>query len=324
MFNKEPFVVSHETIFLDGERYDLEGATHCVIDGQEYIWLEDQWYELNGSVLGYPLEIEDEGDENYPQYEPQQSGGWGSTIITVLIIIFVVAAGLKVMKVLDRADDAISNIEVSPTLSSEVATETTSPPSIVDLIKSPWDTRASDIVDAMDYTDPTTRDYALSLVDKKHGGEYSLAQICDMWEKIDDQWTYVNDPSESNYFSPASNTIDLGLKGDCDDFAIVMASSILAIGGTPRVVLASNTDGGGHAYAEVCIADNKDDLQKAANYICDRYHCKKIAYRYSKDNGETHYWLNLDWSSRHPGGPHYENDGTTIAVYENKCWVRLK
>ncbi len=69
-----------------------------------------------------------------------------------------------------------------------------------------------------------------------------------MWEKIYKRWTYVNDPPNGfNYYSPpASRTINLGLKGDCDDFAILTASSIQAIGGgASRIIIASNTDGGG-------------------------------------------------------------------------------
>lgn len=324
MFNREPYVVSRETIYIDGEGYDLEGATHCVVDGQEYIWLEDRWYELNDSVLGGPVEIADEEEEipNYTRYEPQQSRGWGSTIVTVLIILFVIAAGLKVMKVLDRADNAID--EASSSLSSVVTTGTATPRATAAPVKSTWDTRASEIVEAMDYTNPTTRDFALTLIEQSHSGSYNIAQICDMWEKIYKRWTYVNDPKGFEYFSPASRTIKLGLKGDCDDFAILTAASIQAIGGSPRIIVASNTNATGHAYAEVYLGPSKSNLESATNYICKRYNCKSIAYRVSNEGGQTRYWLNLDWQAKHPGGPYYQNNGETVAIYPNKYWVRLK
>lgn len=233
----------------------------------------------------------------------------GSYIAAIGIILFVLAGGLKFTNVFDHVDDAINKVTADLTGSSSESSE---------------DTQAAKVVEAMDYTNPTTRDYALSLIDKNHGGDYNIAQICDVWEKIYKRWTYVNDPEGFNYYSPASRTINLGLKGDCDDFAIVMASSILAIGGTPRVILASNKDGGGHAYAEIAIASSKSNFQKIANYVCKRYHCTRIAYRTSTKNGKTEYWLNLDWSSKHPGGSYYENDGKTIAIYRNKYWERLK
>ncbi|MHC1624629.1 MAG: hypothetical protein ACXQS2_01315, partial [Methermicoccaceae archaeon] len=75
---------------------------------------------------------------------------------------------------------------------------------------------ASSISEAMDYTNPTTRNYALSLIDKSSGGEYNVAQICDIWEATYNDWTYVNDPAGLEYFSKASETINNGLKGDCD------------------------------------------------------------------------------------------------------------
>ena len=191
-------------------------------------------------------------------------------------------------------------------------------------VVSHWDTQASKIVGAMDYTNPTTRDYALSLIDKDHGGNYNIAQICDIWEKIYKRWTYVNDPNGLNYYSPASRTINLGLKGDCDDFAILAASTMSAIGGSPRVILASNTGSSGHAYAEVRIASSKSGLDGAAKYICQRYNCKGIAYRTTSEGGTTVYWLNLDWRAKRPGGPYFQNNGETVAIYPNGRWVRLK
>lgn len=338
MFNKEPFVVSHETVQIGDKLFELEDTTHFVLDGQEYILLGDQWYELNGSVVGNHLILPDETPVRYDP-SPPRSKGWGSTIATILIIFFIVVAGLKVLKALDHADNAITTIEANPTLSSVVAagTETpkatsTIPTATATATAAPkatstpatWATRASNIVDAMDYTNPTTRDYALSLIDKTHSGNYNIGQICDIWEKLYNRWTYVNDPNGDEYYSPASRTINLGLKGDCDDFAILVASTMLAIDGSPRIILAQNKNEAGHAYAELYIADSKDGLQKTADYICKRYHCKNIAYRTSYDNGKTRYWLNLDWSAKHPGGSYYQNDGTTIAVYPNKYWVRLK
>lgn len=286
------------------------------------------------------MDLPDE-EPDYPQYEPPpRSGGWGSTIVTVMIILFVVGTGLKVMKVLDRAEDAFDRIETDPATSSVVAVGTATPKPTSAVIQkptqlaiprptrtpisSPWDIQASKVVEAMDYTNSTTRDYALSLISREHSGKYNIAQICDMWDKIYKQWTYVNDPKGSNYYSPASRTIKLGVKGDCDDFAILVASTMMAIGGSSRIILASNTGGSGHAYAEVYLGPSKSNVDSAAKYICQRYKCRSVAYRISNEGGQTRYWLNLDWQAKHPGGPYYKNDGETIAIYENKYWVRLK
>ncbi|ABN58176.1 MULTISPECIES: hypothetical protein [Methanoculleus] len=343
-------VVRRESVYFNGERYDLENTPHMTINGQEYISIDSKWYEVNGAFLGNEVDEEEldrlmEGDNNDVfQYEPpqkyeppSQSEGWGSILTSVLYFLigvglFVVAANqLGYIQLggggidIDPPASVIAVGTATPTAtSSSVSVTRTATPRVTPTpVTSYGDTQASKIVEAMDYTNPTTRDFALSLIDKDHGGNYNIAQICDMWEKIYKRWTYVNDPKGTEYYSPASRTINLGLKGDCDDFTILVASTMLAIGGTPRVILASDSVEG-HAYAEICIANNKDSLQKAANYICQRYKCKNIAYRTTNANGQTQYWLNLDWSSKHPGGSYFQNDGATVAIYPNKHWVRLK
>ena len=340
----EPYVVPHESICINGEWYDVENASHWVIGGQEYIWLEDQLYELHGAFLGDPVDLpDDEPDEepDYPQYEPSPQSGGGSSLIPILC--FLVGGGLLVVAAVlvavvflgyipfDAEGSKISAPSVvaagtatPKTTSSSISVTRTATPRVTPTsVTSYWDTQASKVVEAMDYTNPTTRDYALSLIDKDHGGNYNIAQICDMWEKIYKRWTYVNDPKGTEYYSPASRTINLGLKGDCDDFAILVASTMSAIGGSPRVILASNT-GGGHAYAEVRIASSKSNLDSAAKYICQRYNCKGIAYRTTSEGGTTVYWLNLDWWAKHPGGPYYQNNGETVVIYENGYWAKLK
>jgi hypothetical protein len=219
------------------------------------------------------------------------------------------------------ADEASSPEIVSP--SATVQHTVTPKPTRTPTVQS-FESRFSDqVVEAMDYTNPTTRDYALSLIPQSHGGEYNIAQICDMWEAAYKEWTYVNDPKGTGYLSPASRTIKLGLKGDCDDFAILIGSLVQATGGSARVVTAYKSSGEGHAFAEVYITDDKSHLQSIANYICRRYHCNSIAYHTHYDkNQNPQYWLNLDWSASHPGGPFYQASELT-AYYANGYWHKM-
>lgn len=164
----------------------------------------------------------------------------------------------------------------------------------------------------------------MKLVNKKSAGNYNIDQICDMWEKVNDKWTYVNDPQGGDYFSPASRTINLGLKGDCDDFAILIASLVEAIGGASRIKSAQSPDGGGHAYAEVYISDDKKKVDSLCKDIGQRYHCQSV--HYSTDlgpNGKKTYWLNLDWSAKHPGGPYYKDTGSVVAYYPDGRWKKI-
>ena len=95
----------------------------------------------------------------------------------------------------------------------------------------------------------------------------------------------------------------------------------MAIGGS-SVILASNTDGAGHAYAEVYLGPSSNVDSAAKTSVNDK--CRSIAYRTSNEGGQTRYWLNLDWQAKHPGGPYYKNNGETVAIYPNKYWVKLK
>ena len=165
---------------------------------------------------------------------------------------------------------------------------------------------------AVDYANPDTRDYAVRLATFECPGEYNICQICTIYDYLYKNWRYVSDPNGFEYFSPASRTIKANLAGDCDDYAVLMAAMIAAIGGGTRIILAWNNDGG-HAYAEVYMGGEKD-LKIHAEYIRDRYRSflDKLfgidvvgpIYYHRERSGEC--WLNLDWSSKYPGGPFFE------------------
>ena len=172
--------------------------------------------------------------------------------------------------------------------------------------------RAAAIRDALDSHNPVTRDYAVALIPRAHGGPFNLAQICDLWDDVYGQWTYVDDPRGDEYFSPASRTIALGFRGDCDDFAITVAAMIESVGGSARIVTAKNSTSG-HAYPEVYIGNSSGEFEAAASYIRQRYHITDVGCHITTSGDGPRYWLNLDWWSRHPGGKFFADDGVRIA-----------
>jgi hypothetical protein len=188
--------------------------------------------------------------------------------------------------------------------------------------KSHEEIRAATIRDAIDSRNPVTRDFAVSLIPPEHGGKYRLSQICDLWEAVYSRWTYVNDPQGGDYFSPASRTVMLGLKGDCDDFAIVVAAMIESIGGNARLVYARNGTTG-HAYPEVYIGTTKEEFETAAAYIRQRYHVTEVGCHITHGPEGTRYWLNLDWWSTHPGGKFFADDGVRTAYYPDGRWEQV-
>lgn len=180
--------------------------------------------------------------------------------------------------------------------------------------------RAKEIADAIDYQNPVTRNYAVKLA-AEYPGEYNIDQICSIYEHIHDNWKYVSDPRGEDYYASASETIENGLAGDCDDFAILMAATIEAIGGSSSVIIASGPKGN-HAYAEVCVGPSETKLTKKILYnLANEYH-KSIHYHtYSVESTEK-VWLNLDWTANHPGGPFYEATDAW-AIYPNGQYLKI-
>lgn len=153
------------------------------------------------------------------------------------------------------------------------------------------------LIIACDYDNPTVRNNSVALASMSPGS-FNLGQICDVFDFCYQNWSYVNDPI-TEYYAKASETIKNRLNGDCDDFAILVCSMLLSIGGEARINLAYNEDKG-HAFTEVNIGTtNRNEVE---NYIRARYGNTELWYR---EEGEN-WWLNLDWQGRYPGAKYWD------------------
>lgn len=290
----ESFVQNgQETFQIEGREIVVENAEHVIKEGKEYVVIDDELYHIDS-----PLRVQ-------ASRKPRSFGLNKIAVILIVALIFF-AGGYFVLGPL------IKNGFVFPGI-VKGSSQTT---------QSYEDQKAQAFKTAMDYTNPVTRDYALTLIPKNDGGNYNIAQICDLWEAVYNKWTYVNDPNGDDYKSPASRTIQLGLKGDCDDFAITVASLIESIGGSTRIVTARNSAGKGHAYPEVLIAKSKSEFESKKSYITKRYHTTGIACHIEKRNDTTYYWLNLDWQSRYPGGKFFNSTGPLTIYYPSGYWYK--
>ena len=183
----------------------------------------------------------------------------------------------------------------------------------------PEDRTASAIHAALHPPDPAVRDFAVSLIRPGHGGTFRMSQACDIWDGVAGRWTYVEDPRGSEYLSPPGRTIVLGLKGDCDDYALLLAALIESAGGHARIVYARNGTMG-HAYPEVFIGTTPEEFERAAGYIRARYGADAIGCHVTGGETGTLYWLNLDLTARHPGGSFFSDDGERVAFYASGRW----
>ncbi len=174
------------------------------------------------------------------------------------------------------------------------------------------------LVKACNYKDPMVRNYAVQIAGN-HPGNFNIGQVCDIFDHCFKNWKYVNDPSTSEYISKASETIENGLNGDCDDFAALMCSLILSVGGEARVNYAWGPDGG-HAFTEVNLGKVEDET--IIKYIKDRY---ISLYFYGNNlnarrDKQGNVWLNLDWFADNPGGEYFDFQiGYTFYIIQNFC-----
>ncbi|NLR79149.1 transglutaminase domain-containing protein [Chitinophaga eiseniae] len=127
-----------------------------------------------------------------------------------------------------------------------------------------------------------------------------ITRFLSLFRYINSHFKYVLDSRRDEYFATPQETIQNGLGGDCDDHSILMMSCLQSIGARCRIVLVK-----GHAYPELYCGD-KNDFEIAKQAIITLFPkpaVKEIYYHELK--GE--YWINLDYTARHPGGP-YMND----------------
>ncbi len=171
---------------------------------------------------------------------------------------------------------------------------------------------------AVNYKDSDVRDFAVNLAVMNfdeyefRGNLRTAVQCFSVFKEIRSRWRYVYDPAGEDYWSRASETIKLlksdgKFKGDCDDYSILMAACIRAIGGEVRLVRTSLKDDSGneinHVYPEVKVGTEKD--LEDINYLIKQVLFPKEnkgedIYFHVEENGDV--WLNFDYNDYYPGG----------------------
>lgn len=132
-----------------------------------------------------------------------------------------------------------------------------------------------------------------------------------IFKEVRKRWNYVYDPNGEEYYSRTSVTInqledDDKVKGDCDDYSILLAGLFTAVGGEVQLVRTEVDLGNrvvGHLYPELKIGDIKD-LEKIAYFIKNELFVlesdDKPIFYYTDAKGNV--WLNMDYNDHYPGG----------------------
>jgi PKD repeat protein len=166
----------------------------------------------------------------------------------------------------------------------------------------------------------------------EYPGDGTISQICSIYDYMVGNWSYARDTRGIEEFQYSNESLlnrhgKFSGQGDCDDFAILMASLIESIGGTSRIVLAYGPTGG-HAYTEVYLGKAKgvdSDVERMIKWLKARYNVSEIKTHNDMDTGDV--WLNLDWwidpnngaeLTKHPGGPFFKaTTQTPILIRED-------
>ena len=162
----------------------------------------------------------------------------------------------------------------------------------------------------VDYTDSTVRDFAVrhSLIyfDNYYPKYRQICRQFSLIKYIKMNYRYVADPSAFDYFAPPQESLQL-MAGDCDDYSIMMASVLQAIGAKVRIIWAPK-----HVYPEL-YCGNKATFEKYVNAIYTFFEQeigdKQIYYRIDKNDD---YWLNIDYTDVYPGSMYYSDEVLSI------------
>jgi hypothetical protein len=178
------------------------------------------------------------------------------------------------------------------------------------LFEKPADKVTRRVMSKMQIGDSVVRNWAVQhslLHFSEYQGRYGmLTRHLSLFKYINNNFKYVPDTHRDEYYATPRETIANGLGGDCDDHSILMASALMSIGAKCRLVIIE-----GHMYPELYAGKRLEfDIMQQA--IVQLFKNEKISeLHYHEHNGE--YWINLDYSARHPGGP-YLNDRLRLMI----------
>ncbi len=160
--------------------------------------------------------------------------------------------------------------------------------------------------------DSMVRKFAVSNAVKYFNDSYrdygNVVRILSLFKHINQDFKYVADPLRDEYYASPLETIDAGLAGDCDDHTILMIAAMKSIGAKTRMVLSVD-----HVYPEL-YCGNKESFLKFQSAILELFPQENLTgLYYREENGE--YWMNLDYSAKHPGGPYVNNKAYAVVEF---------
>ena len=97
------------------------------------------------------------------------------------------------------------------------------------------------IAGKLDLGNPNVEQTAVTMA-RDYPGEFSINQVGAIYSSLVQGWSYYPDPNFKESYKNANLTLQDGVRagtvggGDCDDFAILIASLIESLGGSTRII----------------------------------------------------------------------------------------
>ncbi|MFH1771721.1 MAG: transglutaminase domain-containing protein [Candidatus Omnitrophota bacterium] len=183
------------------------------------------------------------------------------------------------------------------------------------------DNRVYQLEKAMTSYSPKVKTYIDTLYKMKYTKKLpqptAIAKLCASFQHIKKQWHYTNDPGNIDYIAPPEITINSGMVGDCDDFAVLMYTIIELLGKRSRVVFAYEKKGTRHAFAELFLCKNKISLKEKVGEIIKNYamiYDETSEFKVYVRRDLKGYWFNFDWFAEYPSGKYYDSS-KEIMIY---------
>lgn len=170
------------------------------------------------------------------------------------------------------------------------------------------------LYEACDFNMAYTRKFAADIA-ARYPGNFSIEQACEIYTYCMTRWGYVNDPYGQEYVASASETICANLRGDCDDFAVLISSLMMAVGGNARIVTVP-----GHAYAELDVTDLGSE-NEILNKV--KKHSSEFVSRIYVTRDHDRVWLSMDWGEgkKHIGQNYtIKSNMFDLYMYSNRSW----
>jgi hypothetical protein len=156
-------------------------------------------------------------------------------------------------------------------------------------------------------------------------GEFSINQVGAIYSTLVEGWSYLSDPSFEESYKSAGLALQDDVRagtvgaGDCEDFAILIASLIESLGGSTRILFVQYDETVGtipeHAYAELFLGQKDDpQLENLTKWIQDEYGVSSTP-GLSYDGEDA--WPNLEYNSSYIGGPFFGGE----KVSRNTAWT---